>query len=83
MREKHGAAIEAFNVKDKSGIDGGIVRNRKCTDIIFGFVMMIMMVAMVGLSFYGYTKGHINKYRAPLSHDGSLCGINSPNLGKY
>lgn len=73
-RQKYLAEVEAFDVKAKSQIRGGLVMERKCTDLLCLALFVACIGAMVGLSFYGYTKGNIYKLIGGLDGDNHFCG---------
>jgi len=58
-------------VRVTSGIQSGIVLERKCTDLMFGITLLIMVVCMIGMSFYGYKKGNYLKLMAGIASDGN------------
>ena len=73
-RLKYLSEVEAFDVKGKSQIRGGLVMDRKCTDLLCLAIFTACIAAMVGLSFYGYTRGNIFKLIGGLDGDHFICG---------
>jgi hypothetical protein len=72
-RQKYENDTAGFNVRDH-GVDG-LVRERKCTDIMCLFVFFAFIVGMGVCSGYGFKHGQISKLLAPLDGDNKFCGV--------
>lgn len=47
------------------------------TDVGFLITFYIFVVAMIGVSIYGWTKGHVDEFTAPKPTSGKVtCGFN-------
>lgn len=57
-----------------SGIDGGIVKDRKMTDFLFLVLFIAFVCAMGYLTAYGLKHGKVEKLMAPLDGDDHFCG---------
>ena len=78
---KHKAAIDEFSVKEKSGVSGGIVGERKCTDVWCCVLLVLVLGAMVGMAIYGGTSGNATRLLAPLDGARNFCGEHDPAVG--
>lgn len=58
-------------------MQGGPVKDRKCTDIICLGVFIAFIVAMISFASYGFAEGDVKKYLAPVNHDREICGYGS------
>jgi len=76
-RVKHKAAIEDFSVREKSPIVNGMVLDRKPTDVLFCFIFLAFMLAIVGMAAYGFFNGNIQKLVALQDGDHKLCGVDN------
>lgn len=48
------------------------------TDLGFLITFYIFVVAMIGVSIYGWSKGNVNKFLAPVSNPGNtVCGFDN------
>ena len=52
-----------------------MVKNRKCTDICFIFVISIAAILMVAFGAFGWMKGSFISLYAPFDSDGKFCGV--------
>ena len=51
--------------------------DRKMTDVGFLITFYIFVVAMIGVSIYGWTKGHVDEFITPQQTNGHVtCGYN-------
>lgn len=66
---KYGDDVGNFSVADNSNITDGAVQDRRCTDIFCLGFFLVFLVAMLSLTLYGYKKGDIQKYIAPIDKD--------------
>ena len=74
---KHKAALDGFDLKSKSQIRMGLVTERKCTDILCLFIFAASFVTMIGLTFYGLSKGNVLKLIGPVDGDHNICGVDT------
>ena len=72
--EKYGDDVNNFSVADSSNITDGAVTERRCTDVFCLGFFLVFLVAMLSLTLYGYKKGDIQKYIAPIDKDWEICG---------
>jgi hypothetical protein len=79
--KKHAEKIAGFKVTD-SGItkQEPMLMERGCTDIFWLFIFAGTMLAMLGVTVFGFTQGDFDKMIAPYDQKGNLCGF--PNPGK-
>jgi hypothetical protein len=72
-----------------SGVEDGVVIERKVTDAGCCICFLVFMLIMLGLGAYGYFKGNVKKLLAPLDGNNLFCGYgetegigydNFPNL---
>ena len=50
-------------------MQSGLVKERKCTDIICLGVFIAFIFAMISFASYGFAEGDVKKYLAPVNHD--------------
>lgn len=74
--EKHRETIQSFSFQNESQCRTGYVESgeRSATDVCFLAVFMISVLAMIGLSAYGYTNGNAKLLFAPTDASGNTCG---------
>ena len=72
-KAKYGDDANNFSVKN-SGIENGIVRNRKMTDILMLTLFFAFIVAMGFCTAYGLKNGQVEKLMAPLDGNDHFCG---------
>ena len=60
----------------KTSIVSGLVSadDRKCTDGFFAVVFWLSIIAMLGISAFGFMKGDIFSLIAPVDANGHICG---------
>ncbi len=68
--------MNKFNVKDSSGISGGLKEDRGCTDILCLLIWFAFLGSIVFLAVYGSKHGNLPKLIAPINADMKLCGAN-------
>uniref|UniRef100_A0A6G3MG36 Choline transporter-like protein 5 (Trinotate prediction) n=1 Tax=Henneguya salminicola TaxID=69463 RepID=A0A6G3MG36_HENSL len=51
-----------------------MLSDRKCTDIIFAFVIVVVLVAYIGIAVFAYINGNISSLFIPLNSKGDECG---------
>ena len=77
-QSRHQTSINSYDIRSQSNISSGYVpvADRKMTDLGFLIVFYIFVVAMIGVSIYGWTKGNVNKLIAPMPDGGKVfCGF--------
>lgn len=74
--DRHRERIQAFQFQNESQCRSGYVAasDRVATDCCFGIVFLLVIVAMIGLSAYGFAKGNAALLLAPTDPDGHICG---------
>lgn len=75
MNEKYADDLAAFDVKTKSGIENGIVRDRGCRDIMCLIVFLTFIGAMLGCTIYSWKNGDPARMMAPYDRNNVFCGI--------
>jgi len=75
--DKYGDDVGKFNVKDSSGIEGGLKEDRGCTDILCLLIWFAFLGSIVFLAVYGGKNGNLPKLIAPVNGDLQLCGASS------
>jgi hypothetical protein len=76
-QEKYSAHTEGFSVKECSNITDGVVRERKVTDFFCLVLFLAFFGAMGACTMYGFKKGDVEKYVAPLDRNNHFCGIDA------
>ena len=61
----------------------GPVKNRRCTDICFGFLFLFFLFAMVMVGSYGYSKGDPTLILYPFDSSGNQCGNSDYSTENY
>ena len=74
--EKHRETIQSFSFQNESQCRTGYVdsADRSATDVCFLGVFMITVLAMIGLSAYGFMNGNAALLLAPTDASGKTCG---------
>ena len=75
--KKHQAAINGFNLKDKSQIRTGLVLERRCTDCFCLVLFLASICTMVGLTGYSLKQGQVEKLIGPIDGDFKICGADA------
>lgn len=75
--EKYDEHTKGFSVKDCSHIKDGIVKERKVTDFLCLVLFLAFFGTMGACTMYGFKKGDVEKYIAPLDRDNHFCGIDA------
>jgi hypothetical protein len=78
---KYKEQIAGFNLKDKSTIRDGLVKDRKTTDCGCCILFLAVIGCMVGLAGYGLAKGNVNTLIGGVDGNLRICG--SEGLEKY
>jgi hypothetical protein len=80
ITEKYGDAVGNYHF-DKDKIEGGLNRNRGCTDIICAVIFLAFLGSLGYLTYYSYHNGDVNRILAPVYYDKDgapkLCGAES------
>lgn len=82
LKAKYGDDVGGFSVKGNSGIEEGIVRDRKLTDCLFLLLFIAFIGSMGYLTLYAHKHGNVKKLMAPLDGDNKFCGV-TPGYEKY
>jgi hypothetical protein len=61
-------------VREKSGINDGVIYDRSCTDFFFMILFVLSFLGIFGVAIYALTTGDPSKLTAPYDADGALCG---------
>ena len=73
------------NLKDRNWDGEGITfdpklaqkpteKERRCTDVLCAIIFFCFLLAMGGVTIYGYVEGHPWEYIAPIDGDNNICG---------
>jgi len=54
--------------------------NRKCTDILFALILLIMWGAMTALGAYTWQNGDYRNVIYPMDYDGNICGTSKGEI---
>ena len=73
--KKHSEAIKDFSVREKSGINDGIVYDRSCTDVFFLLLMIATFIGIFAVAVYALVAGDPHKFIAPYDAEGQMCGF--------
>ncbi len=65
-REKHAEALKNFDLKSRSNVKNGMVKERSCTNCFMLIIFVGMISAMLYLSIYSYQHGNVKKLIAPV-----------------
>ena len=65
-KDKYGEHVDGYNIKDCSKIVDGPVMERNCTDFFCLIVFLVFLGTMIACTLYGFKKGDVEKYIAPL-----------------
>ena len=57
-------------------LQGGPLKDRKCTDCLFLILFLAFSGAMAYISFFAYKNGKPMELLSPVDGDGMLCGVN-------
>ena len=66
---------ESYEVEEAL-LEGGPLRNRKCTDCLFLVLFLAFAGAMGYVSMFAYKNGKPEELLSPVDYDGMLCGVN-------
>lgn len=83
MASKYQNHIDSFNFKQESGVTDGLIYDRKCTNLGCLAIFVAFLGAMVGISFYSFTKGNIHALVGPIDGNGHICGTDSGDFKSY
>jgi hypothetical protein len=72
--------IDEANKEENKLKHHGIVMNRHSTDTLCCIVFIVFIVALIGISGYGLSKGDPAKLLTPYDSDGNQCGYNNKTL---
>jgi len=75
-RAKYGDDCAGFSVRN-SGIENGLVTDRKCTDMLMLILFVAFLGAMGYVTAYANKHGDLDKLMAPLDGDDNFCGISA------
>lgn len=54
--------------------------HRKCTDVIFAILILVMWAAMTALGAYSWQEGDYRTVVYPMDYDGNICGTDKGHL---
>lgn len=74
---KYDEDMKGFSVANNSNITDGCVKERRVTDFGCLVVFLVFLGAMIGCTLYGFKKGDVAKYIAPLDGQDNFCGIDA------
>jgi hypothetical protein len=79
--KKHSTAINSYSFSTHSQIRNGYVAGgeRKATDKVCCFVFIAFILAMLGMSIYGFASGRYAALIAGVDGNGEICGL-TPNV---
>lgn len=68
-QKTHAHSLSNLNLKEQSGIKTGFVTlsERKKTDCGWLIFFYMFVIAMIGVSVYGWSKGNVRKLIAPIA----------------
>jgi len=69
-KDKYGGDADKFNIAECSNIKDGPVKDRKVTDFLCLIVFLVFLGCMGACTLYGFKKGNVAKYIAPLDRSG-------------
>jgi hypothetical protein len=76
-KDKYGDDVGKFNISDCSKIKNGPVMERNPTDFFCLLVFLAFFGTMIAATIYGFKKGDVEKYIAPLDGNDNFCGIDA------
>jgi solute carrier family 44 protein 1 (choline transporter-like protein)/choline transporter-like protein 2/4/5 len=79
---KYGDDMANFTVANNSNITEGVVKERKVTDFGCLILFLGLFVTMAMCTVYGFKKGDVPKYLAPIDGLEQFCGID-PEVKEY
>ena len=73
-RAKYQNDIDGFNVADKSPIKNGLVRDRECTDMFCGIILVIFALGFFGVAGWAISGGNVENIYRGVDGDNNVCG---------
>ena len=73
-KDKYGGEADGFSIKDQPGMEKGLNRDRKLTDILMLILFIAFIVAMGFCTSIGFKNGNVNRLMAPLDSSDNFCG---------
>jgi hypothetical protein len=71
---KYKGHIDKFSCKEASRIDGGVIKGRKCTDVLCLIIFFVFIGCMGAIIAHCITSGNLELAISPIDHDLSFCG---------
>ena len=74
-REKYADDLAEFNVRSTSGVENGLILERRCTDVFWLGAFGVTLATMLIMAFVSIGKGRPGLLVAPYDAAGNMCGF--------
>jgi hypothetical protein len=82
-RDKYSGEYNSFDLKSKSQIRNGFVRDRACTDMFCAVALVVCSLAFFGVAGYALASGSVERIFSGVDGDHNVCGQKGTKTANY